>query len=277
NRRSDFFNEYRKTMNKQPSAPSCIACHKTEMQKRIGGAVTLESAKCSECHALQTLKDRSAKGIALPPQSHFGKQSPETPTVAAATTPPTPTPAPTPKPTPTPTPAPKPTATPMPAPKTTVTPTPTPTPAAQPPKPTPAPTPTPTPTPTGPKQNLPGKMVFDDLARKFTIYAGEKGKASFDHDQHVRKDSCATCHHTNSDKLTRALEQSVSKCSTCHKAEDSDCTVEGLRGDKKFIGKLAIKSEDAFHGRGSQIGCIGCHTTRGQYPIKCGDCHSGGN
>ncbi len=69
NTRSDFYAEFRKTMNKQPAASSCVPCHKSEMQKTIGGAVTLESAQCVKCHALQTIKAR--KGVALPPPSHF--------------------------------------------------------------------------------------------------------------------------------------------------------------------------------------------------------------
>src|SRR5215471_10132686 len=98
--RSDFFNEFKKTTSKQPSAGSCIPCHQSEMQKNIGGAVTLESAKCSVCHALQTLRARSAKGIALPPPSHFRNQPPPVlaktdqpppkEDVAVATPPPTP-------------------------------------------------------------------------------------------------------------------------------------------------------------------------------------------
>src|SRR5262245_52803387 len=82
--RSDFFSEFKKTMSKQPSAPSCIPCHKAEMQKTIGGAVTLESAKCNFCHSLQTIKARSAKGVALPPPSHFRSLD----TLAKATPPP---------------------------------------------------------------------------------------------------------------------------------------------------------------------------------------------
>src|SRR5215510_5635311 len=74
--RSDFFGEFKKTMSRQPSAASCIPCHKAEMQKTIGGAVTLESAKCNFCHSLQTIKARSAKGVALPPPSHFRAQPP---------------------------------------------------------------------------------------------------------------------------------------------------------------------------------------------------------
>ncbi|MGE0129135.1 MAG: cytochrome c3 family protein [Blastocatellales bacterium] len=152
NTRSDFFLEDRKTKEKQPVAASCIECHKREMQTKIEGAVKLETAKCNYCHSLQTIREFGAKGIALPPPNHFGKQ---TPTVASTTVavakPPTPTPAPTPappKPTPTPTPAPKPTATPAPKPTVAATPKPKPTATPAPAAPTPKPTATPTPTPT---------------------------------------------------------------------------------------------------------------------------------
>jgi len=123
------------------------------------------------------------------------------------------------------------------------------------------------------KQSLPGKMVFDDEEKKFTIYAGDKGKSAFDHEQHVAKDSCVTCHHTNSEKLTKALEKPVMKCSACHKADDGVCADEGTREGKTFKGKTAIKSKEAFHGNGSLVGCIGCHKERGQNPSECTDCH----
>src|SRR5262249_51934524 len=158
-RRVDFFNEFRKTMTKKPSAPSCIPCHQSEMQKNIGGAVTLESAKCSVCHALQTIKARAAQGVTLPPPSHFSKpQTPMAETLSKANIPPTPSPAPTPAPTPPPkqpettapepTPAPKPTTTAPPPPKPTKTTSPAPDP--KPPKPRATePTPTETTPPTG--------------------------------------------------------------------------------------------------------------------------------
>jgi Class III cytochrome C family len=155
-RRSDFFNEFRKTMTKQPNAPSCIPCHQSEMQKNIGGAVTLESAKCSFCHSLQTIKARQAQGVALPPPSHFRAQPPVmAETLALANTTPRPSPSVT---TTSPTPAPEPTPPkPTPAPEP-VKPKPTPTPEPVKPKPTPAPepaakTPTPTPTPATPAPN----------------------------------------------------------------------------------------------------------------------------
>jgi hypothetical protein len=79
NTRSDFYVEYRKTMNKQPAASSCVPCHKSEMQTTIGGAMTLEIAQCGNCHALQTIKAR--KGVGLPPPSHFKIPAPSpTPT-----------------------------------------------------------------------------------------------------------------------------------------------------------------------------------------------------
>lgn len=164
NTRSDFFLEDRRTKEKQPVPASCIDCHRKEMQTKIEGAVKLETAKCNYCHSLQTIREFGAKGVALPPPNHFGKQVPvAATTIAAATTPPKPSPAPTPapaptlkptpastsKPTPTPTLAPKSTA----VPKPTPVPTPTPAPATPTPKPvaTPTPTPAPAPTPAPPK------------------------------------------------------------------------------------------------------------------------------
>lgn len=116
------------------------------------------------------------------------------------------------------------------------------------------------------KQTLPGKMVFDDKENKFTIFAGDEGKSPFDHAQHVKaeKDSCVICHHTNSETLTKALEKPVAKCSACHKAEDETCAVEGTREGQVFKGKTAMKSKEAFHGRKSLIGCIGCHKQRNE-------------
>ncbi len=133
----------------------------------------------------------------------------------------------------------------------------------------------------GAKQTLPGKMVFDDLEKKFTIYAGDKGKAPFDHAQHVRvkEDKCVTCHHTNSTKLTEAMEEPVAKCSVCHKLEETVSQVEGTREGQTFKGKKSMNSEDAFHGgpRGSEtiVGCIGCHKERDIQPKTCNRCHSG--
>jgi len=123
------------------------------------------------------------------------------------------------------------------------------------------------------KQTLPGKMVFDDPARPFTMYAGDKGQSPFDHEKHAAKDSCVTCHHTNLEKLTKALEQPVMKCATCHKDEKETCAVEGSREGQTFKGKTASASKDAFHGKESPIGCIGCHVKRDQEPQECTTCH----
>ena len=147
--RSDFYTENRKTLSKQPSASSCVPCHDSDMQKKIQGTVTLETATCNKCHSIQTIKAR--KGVELPPQSHFrdpiqltgdtlakANTSPITTPAAPITTPAEPT---KPIPTPAPTPTPKPPVTTAPAPK------PTETPANPPPNPVTTPPPTPTPTP----------------------------------------------------------------------------------------------------------------------------------
>jgi len=55
-------------------AGNCVECHRKEMQQKIGGAVTLQSAKCTYCHALPTIKERSGRGVELPPPSHFYKK-----------------------------------------------------------------------------------------------------------------------------------------------------------------------------------------------------------
>jgi|GEM_PF-275419 len=125
------------------------------------------------------------------------------------------------------------------------------------------------------KQTLPGKMVFDnpDPKNKYTIYAGDKGKVDFDHEQHAKKDTCVTCHHTNSEKLTRAIEQPVMKCTTCHKAKEEVNQLEGSREGVPFKGRSASSSKDAFHGDKSLVGCIGCHKAREQEPSGCTTCH----
>ncbi|MEO6723838.1 MAG: cytochrome c3 family protein [Blastocatellia bacterium] len=71
----DFYLEDRKTKEKQPVALSCVDCHKKEMQAKIEGAVTVETAKCNYCHAPITIKAFGAKGVAMPPPSHFGKKA----------------------------------------------------------------------------------------------------------------------------------------------------------------------------------------------------------
>jgi hypothetical protein len=294
NRRSDFFNENRKTMTKQPSAPSCIACHKSEMQKKIGGAVTLENAKCNECHALQTLKDRAAKGVALPPPSHFGKPGPEAPaTIAAATappkpatgttvTPPKPTPAPTPKPTPTPTPtsAPKPTTAPTSAPKPTPTPTPTPAPkpaattaatttpaptsapTPTPPKPTPAPDPAPAAATTTPAASANRKPEPTGIVRlgdpKESSEWGQHAKwgvvENFNHGDHTKPKYSERCEDCHHTNKNAKVEE-VLKCLTCHKGPDNPDTASKGGG---------VSVEDAYHGvpdspKAPKAGCIECH------------------
>lgn len=71
----DFYLEDRKTKEKQPTALGCVDCHKKEMQVKIEGAMTVETAKCNYCHALPTIKSFAAKGIAMPPPNHFGKKA----------------------------------------------------------------------------------------------------------------------------------------------------------------------------------------------------------
>lgn len=131
-------------------------------------------------------------------------------------------------------------------------------------------------------KTMPTKMVLDDPEAKVSEFAGDKGKTPFDHDQHVAKDSCVTCHHTNTKKLTKAVEEEVRKCTECHKADDSVTDLEGTNEDFKFKGKNALNSKDAYHGSGNETndntklaGCITCHKARDQKPIGCNDCHNG--
>jgi hypothetical protein len=130
------------------------------------------------------------------------------------------------------------------------------------------------------KQELPKLMILDDPDKKKTEFAGDKGKTPFDHDQHIAystwqpQDKCVVCHHTNTNKLTEALEEEVTKCGVCHKLEETICDIEGTNEDKKFKGLTAIKSEEAFHGDESVIGCIGCHKQRSKEPIGCKQCHT---
>jgi hypothetical protein len=108
------------------------------------------------------------------------------------------------------------------------------------------------------KQPLPGKMVLDDPDNNNTENAGTQGKTPFDHEQHVAKDKCVTCHHTNSEKLTSAMEEEVKKCGACHTKEGTE---------------KVINSKKAFHGKGTLIGCEGCHEDRSIEPMGCGSCH----
>jgi hypothetical protein len=293
NTRSDFFLADPKSLEKQPLAGSCIDCHKKEMQTKIEGAVTLESAKCNYCHALQTVRDFGAKGVSLPPPNHFmkkGAPAPTPQTIAQVTTPAA-TPAP-PNPTPAPTPAPQPAAV---TPKPTPTPTPTapaatPTPTPEPPKPTPAPTPapaaaTPAPAATGattPKKTstpkpLPGKLLLGDPATLPKDWTLTRDATGFDHNTHIQptySKNCQECHHTNED----ARNEVVEKCSDCH-------FPEGMESK----GRSKINMKDAYHGipDGSptiNAGCIECHKkyyeknpNKDQIgpTTKCAACHNG--
>src|SRR5262245_53352676 len=238
--RSDFFNEFRKTMSKQPSAASCVPCHQSEMQKTIGGDVTLESAKCNFCHSLQTIKARSAKGVALPPPSHFRSLD----TLAKATPPPAePTP-PTPdakkldpeqpknpEPGPTPTP-PTPTPRPEPTPKKDLdataeappsTPESKPEPTPTPPTPTPPPAPTPSPAPSGARKPEPTGVVRLGDPKESDQW-GQHSKwgvvENFNHGDHTKpkySDKCEDCHHTNKDAKT----EEVLKWLTCQQGTDT--------------------------------------------------------
>jgi Class III cytochrome C family len=101
---SDFYLEDRKTKENQPSANNCAACHEhqKDMAKKIGGAVTIQSAKCDYCHSLQTVRLFESRGVQLPPPNHFYKQPTPGPTLAMNMAPapepkkPVPVPAPTP-------------------------------------------------------------------------------------------------------------------------------------------------------------------------------------
>jgi hypothetical protein len=310
--RSDFFNEFRKTMSKQPVASSCIPCHKSEMQKPISGAVTLESAKCSYCHSLPTIKARAAKGVALPPPSHFRVPGPAD-TLAVATTPPAPTPArptPTPaKPTPTPTPpkpapAPDPVREPAPTPPTTPKPTPAKepapvatesnqtvtvaTPPPTPPTPTPAPEPVkttttaPPPAPGAVKPPPTGIIKMGDP--NFSDQWGQHPKwgtvENFNHGDHTKPKysaNCKECHHTN--QKPNAEGEVVQKCLDCHKGPDHPDTASKGGG---------VNVEDAYHGvpdseKVPKAGCIECHkryrdekdpNTKAPVKSPCSGCHT---
>ena len=121
---------------------------------------------------------------------------------------------------------------------------------------------------------MPDLIKLDDYDKKNTVYAGDRGIAYFDHNQHVAADKCVTCHHTNSKSLTKAVEEPVLKCIACHKKVFTTNEIEGTNEDKKFKGLMAFNSEQAFHGWQSEIGCIGCHTVRKIKPTYCYDCHT---
>jgi hypothetical protein len=295
----DFYLEDRKTKEKQPTALGCVDCHKKEMQVKIEGRVTMETAKCNYCHSLATIKAYGARGIALPPPNHFGKKAAQPATTPApATAPPaTGTAAPPAKPTPTPTPAP--TKTPTPTPETkppasaqTSTPGQTSPPATAPavivtpapPQPSPAPTPAPAqtqaaPSATASKTGPTGIVRLGDP--KESPHWGQHNKwgvvENFNHGTHIKpkySQSCQDCHHTNKD----AQVEAVAKCISCHKEAGHADT------DKKGGG---VSVEDAYHGiSGSsntknKAGCIECHKSYieknpdSAAPVKpCAACHT---
>jgi Outer membrane cytochrome MtrC/MtrF-like, domains II/IV len=290
--RSDFYTENKKTLNKQPAASSCVPCHDSDMQKKIGGAVTLESATCNKCHSLQTIKAR--KGVELPPPSHFRDPIPvaldtlaKAPPSPAAPTPPTPTPAPTPAPTPTPkppettNPAPKPTEVPVSTPKPTTAPAPTPTPPVTtvvtpvvtpapaptpaPPTPSPAPTPSPStaaPAPTPAKPGGPVKPTPTGVIKlgdpKFSDQWGQHAKwgvvENFNHGDHTKPKYSDKCEDCHHTNKDSKVEE-VLTCLSCHKGPDHPDTANKGGG---------VNVEDAYHGvpdsaKVPKAGCIECH------------------
>jgi len=271
-KRSDFFLEDKKSKEKQPRAGSCVECHKAEMQQKIEGAVKLESAKCTYCHALPTIKERAAAGVALPPPSHFFKKAAPTPT---------PTPKPEAKPEAKPAP---PASNPEPAksepkpetkPATTVVVTP-PTPPPSPPKSEPPKSepPKPSSSPASP-QPLPTTLLLGDP--KKLKWAFERGPVEFDHTTHIKPtyaERCEVCHHTNKD----ARQETVQKCTDCH-------LLKGLPNNAKNKAGDEVDTEIAYHGspdnQSNNAGCIECHKRfrdkhpESKAPIKapCSGCH----
>jgi decaheme cytochrome c component MtrC/MtrF-like protein/class III cytochrome C family protein len=298
NTRGDFFNEFKKTASKQPSAGSCIPCHQSEMQKSIGGPVTLESAKCSVCHSLQTIKARGLKGVALPPLSHFiNQQQPTPPPVLAQNNPPEPVrPQPVKPQPPQPEPAPEPVKVEPPKtdpepvkaeqPKTEPEPA-----KAEPPKTDPEPVkatapkpePAPTPAPSGARKPEPnGIVTLGNTDRNpFGDQWGQHSKwgvvSNFDHTKHTQpkySSKCEDCHHTNKD----AKNEEVLACLNCHQSADSPITAEKGGG---------VTVEDSYHGvpdseKVPLAGCIECHkryrdkNPDSKAPIKspCSGCHT---
>ena len=275
----DFYLEDRKTKEKQPTALGCVDCHKKEMQVKIEAPVTLETAKCNYCHSLATIKTFGAKGVALPPPSHFGKKAiqaaPTSPPPPAQTTAqptkPAPTPTPAPAKTPPPetkapasTPAPTPAQTPPVVPTTTTTATTIVAPA--PPTPSPAPTPAPAqPAATSSAAGAVSKTGPTGIVRlgdpKESPHWGQHNKwgvvENFNHGTHIKpaySQSCQDCHHTNKD----AQVEAVLKCISCHK-ETGHPDTDGKGG--------GVDVKDAYHGiSGSsntkiKAGCIECHKT----------------
>jgi len=268
----DFYLEDRKSKEKQPVAMGCVDCHKKDgMQMKIEGAVTLETAKCNYCHSIATIKAFGAKGVQLPPPSHFGKKAVQ-PAPAVATAPKTEPAAQPPKPTPAPTPVnaqPQPktiTEEPKPATAQTAAPVTTPAPTPAPPKPSPAPTPVPTqPATSAPAAAGTSKPAPTGIIRlgdtKESPHWGQHNKwgvvENFNHGNHIKpaySQRCEDCHHTNKD----ARVEAVLKCITCHKELGNADT------DSKGGG---VSVEDAYHGisgssnTNNKAGCIECHKT----------------
>ena len=142
-----------------------------------------------------------------------------------------------------------------------------------------------------PTKVIPGIRVFDDPDKKVSEFAGDYGKAPFDHEQHEHyktftpQDKCFVCHHTNKDTLVRnadgSASEEVDKCSKCHKAEDSACefdniTVGTTNAGKSVKGLNALASQESFHGKDYVLGCIGCHKQRDKKPTSCKECHTNG-
>ncbi len=145
---------------------------------------------------------------------------------------------------------------------------------------------------------MPGKMVFDNTESDppFSKYAGykdDKGKAPFDHQQHVdyQGSTCVVCHHTNSKTLVAVdgvASEPVMKCTVCHTDEDlKPSPVEGTHEDYKFKGVPAVEAITAYHGEesstssASEAGCITCHKRlEREFPkagkvVSCNSCHTG--
>ncbi|QUV83195.1 cytochrome c3 family protein [Chloracidobacterium sp. D] len=145
---------------------------------------------------------------------------------------------------------------------------------------------------------MPGKLVFDNTESDppFSKYAGykdDKGKAPFDHQQHVDYEgsTCVVCHHTNSKTLVAkgdVASEPVMKCTVCHTDQDmAPSPVEGTNEDHKFKGVPAVEAETAYHGvdnsrsAASEAGCITCHKRlEKEFPkagkvVSCSSCHTG--
>jgi hypothetical protein len=124
-------------------------------------------------------------------------------------------------------------------------------------------------------KNMPSKFTLDDESGKHSPYFGDQGKVPFDHDKHIAKEEkCVTCHHTNSDTLSKAVEEEVRKCSDCHRNEPSTCDLDDVSKTKPCKGKKDVRTaKEAYHGDNSILGCIGCHRDRiKKSPTNCADC-----